>query len=130
MRFVLCLFALASLSAQTFQATLRGRLTDASGAVVPGAKVTLLDEATGVSRATLSSNEGDFLFNSVVPSTYTVMVQAPGFKATEHKGVAVATQAAVTVDFHHAGRRSHGERQRHRRHPAHRDRQCVDWPSH
>jgi hypothetical protein len=40
------------LNAQSFQGSLRGRLTDESGAAVPDAKVSLTDEATGVSRST------------------------------------------------------------------------------
>ncbi|MGC4050602.1 MAG: carboxypeptidase-like regulatory domain-containing protein [Paludibaculum sp.] len=88
-----------TLSAQSFQGSLRGRLTDESGAAVPDAKVTLRDEATGITRSSLTSSAGEYTFPSLNPATYTVQAQAPGFKTMEKAGVVVATQSAVTVDL-------------------------------
>jgi hypothetical protein len=87
------------LNAQSFQGSLRGRLTDESGAAVPDAKVSVTDEATGVSRSTLTYSVGEYTFPALNPATYTVVAHAPGFKSMEKKGVNVATQAAVTADL-------------------------------
>ena len=85
--------------AQSFQGSLRGRILDPSGAAVQSAKLTITDEATKLSRATITSDQGDYAFNAVTPATYTVTVEAPGFKRSERPGVLVSTQAAVTVDL-------------------------------
>lgn len=86
-------------SAQTFQGSLRGRVTDPGGAAVPIAKVTALSQDTGASRATLTTDAGEFTFASLTPGTYIVIAEAPNFKRFENRGVVVSTQAAVTVDI-------------------------------
>src|SRR5438552_13788691 len=93
------LAASAALRAQSYQGGIRGRVIDPGGAVLPVAKVTLIDEATSVQRATISNEAGEFVFNSVDPATYSVTVESPGFKKFDRKGVIVATQAFVTLDL-------------------------------
>src|SRR5580658_4083465 len=68
-------------------AQLSGTVQDASGAVIPGAQVTIVDEATGVSRTVQSNAQGFYAFPSLVPDTYTVRVTASGFQAKEVKGL-------------------------------------------
>ncbi len=98
----LALLALVSLAshgwAQSFYGSLRGSVTDAAGATVANAKVTLVEESTGVSRAAVTASSGEFVFSNINPNTYTLIVENPGFKKTERKGISVATQQAVTVD--------------------------------
>jgi len=48
--------------AQSFQGSLRGRILDPSGAAVQSAKLTITDEATKLSRATITSDQGDYAF--------------------------------------------------------------------
>ena len=60
----LCLVVAAPLAAQSYQGGIRGRVSDASGAMVTGSKVTLIDEATHVSRATITNPEGEMVFRS------------------------------------------------------------------
>jgi hypothetical protein len=96
---VLLLFLLAAaLWGQSYQGGLRGIVSDASGGAVANAKITLTDEAAGVSRATISNSSGEFVFTSVEPATYLVTVEAPGFKKFDRKGVVVATQQFLTLD--------------------------------
>ena len=85
------LFALFSvpLLAQTFRGSINGTVTDSSGAVVPGAKVTATDVSTSAGRDTVSSGAGEFLFSDLPLSTYTVKVAATGFQSTEVTGVQV-----------------------------------------
>lgn len=85
-------------AAQSFQGSLRGQIVDPAGHAVPMSKVTIVDEGTSAQRATLASDTGVFTFASLTPATYSVVVEAPGFKRFERKGVVVATQSAVTVD--------------------------------
>ena len=83
--------------AQSFQGGLRGTVRDAQS-VIPGVTVTLLNEANGVSRETLSNEVGEYSFPAVDPATYTVKVAVQGFKAFERKGVRISTQAFVGLD--------------------------------
>ena len=85
--------------AQTFQGSLRGRVTDPSGAATFGAKIAIADEAKSAIRTTVTNDQGEYVFTAVTPATYTVSAEATGFKRLERKGVVVSTQAAVTVDL-------------------------------
>jgi hypothetical protein len=85
--------------AQSFQGTLRGRVTDPSGSPAAGARITLTDEATTLNRSTVSNEQGEYVFSAVTPATYTVAIEATGFKKLERKGLEVATQALVTLDL-------------------------------
>jgi hypothetical protein len=85
--------------AQTFQGGIRGTLTDATGAVVGGAIVTLTDQGTGISRSTLSGNGGEYTFAALNPATYKIVVRKPGFKMLEQTGIVVSTQEYLIVDL-------------------------------
>ena len=85
--------------AQSFQGALRGRVVDPNGAAVSGAIITLTDEATLITRTTLTNEQGEYTFASLTPATYTVAVEATGFKKLERRSVSVSTQAAVTLDL-------------------------------
>ena len=87
------------LAAQSYQGGLRGSITDPGAAIIADAKVVLLEEATAVARTTLSSSSGEYAFSSVQPATYTISVEAPGFKRFERRGVTVATQQSLTLDM-------------------------------
>jgi len=86
-------------SAQTFQGGVRGQVKDQGGAVVPDVKITLVNDATGEQRATLSNESGEYTFTAVNPAAYTVRAEAPSFKKFEHAGVVVTTQGFPTVDI-------------------------------
>jgi hypothetical protein len=66
--------------AQEFRATLTGQVTDPSGAVVAKAKVTATNVETGSTYTEVTSNAGVYYIPYVVPGTYTVKVEADGFK--------------------------------------------------
>ncbi len=72
----------AMLFAQGYFGTVSGVLTDASGAIVQGAKVTLLDEQKGYQSAATSDSGGRYLFASIPPGTYSVSAEMPGFEKT------------------------------------------------
>ena len=104
MRFACRLFLFSALAfsqmawAQSFQGSLRGRVTDPKDAVVPAAKVTLVEEATSVSSSTVSNDKGEYSFPVLNPGTYMLVVEAPGFKKLEQKGITIITQTANTQD--------------------------------
>jgi Carboxypeptidase regulatory-like domain len=85
------------LLAQTFRGSINGSITDISGAAIPGAKVTATDVATAVVRDTVSSGAGEFSFNDLPQSTYTVKVEAAGFQTTEATGVQVQAGKIYTL---------------------------------
>jgi len=102
-RVVSCVLALIAAGAtpvlaQTYHGGLRGLVRE-QGAVVPGAGVDLINEATNVSRHTQTNNVGEYAFINVDPATYTVKVTMQGFKTVENKGVRIGTQQFVTLDF-------------------------------
>jgi hypothetical protein len=93
----LFVFFSSRLQAQTFRGGINGVVTDPSGATVPGAKVTATDTATSVVRETVSSGAGEFSFNDLPQSNYTVKVLASGFQATEATGVQVQAGKIYTL---------------------------------
>jgi hypothetical protein len=96
---VTVLIAVTSVSAQvTGSATLRGILKDPRGAVVPSATVTLINEATKDERKTTSNDEGQYVFTAVIPGTYTLKVESPGFKTVNQSGVSVETASTRALD--------------------------------
>src|SRR5215469_16733213 len=76
---VFCLVATGAW-AQGIFATLTGVVTDPSGSIVFGAKVTLSDAGSGSIRSTVSNSDGYYTFASVPVGTYNVSVEAPGFQ--------------------------------------------------
>src|SRR3984885_1197019 len=75
-----------------------GRVADPSGAVLAGAKITLLNEATGISRDANTNDSGDYSFVEVVPGTYTVQFELTGFKKNLQKDVIVDLNQVVTLN--------------------------------
>jgi len=80
--------------AQFASGSIGATVTDATGAVVPAAKVTLKNEATGALRDTVTNSAGAFDFPSILPSTYTVTIVAAGLQTYEETGI-VLTQGAT-----------------------------------
>jgi hypothetical protein len=74
-----------------------GTVQDANGAAVPGAVVTLANEATGVSLTTETSESGAYAFDLVQAGTYSVTVEKQGFKKALSKGNAVNVNQPATI---------------------------------
>jgi len=88
-------FAIAQV---TGSATLRGLVKDPSGAVVPKASVTLTNNATTFERKAKTTEEGVYNFSSIDPGTYTLKVEAQGFKTYEQTGIIVSASDTKGVD--------------------------------
>lgn len=94
----LSLLTVCSVSAQTYRAHIRGLVTDQSGAVLPGATVTLSNKNTGVTTTKQSDSAGLYVFDYVDPGTYTVTIEAPGFGKFVQENVVVQSGGDVTVN--------------------------------
>jgi trimeric autotransporter adhesin len=96
---LLLLFAAASTAgAQTFTGGVRGVVSDANG-VIPGVTVTLTNEATSVSRDTVTNDVGQYNFPAVQPGTYSIKTQLTGYRTVERTGIRVSTQQFLTLDL-------------------------------
>jgi len=83
----LLLICPATVLAQRTTATIYGSVTDATGAVVPNAQITVTEEATGIGRNAKADDHGDFTFAFLPVGTYTVAVEANGFKTFSRTGI-------------------------------------------
>lgn len=81
-------------------ATLNGTVTDPSGAAVPGAKVTAVQTATGLTRTTLTSTAGLYTVSALPVGNYDLSVEAKGFKTAKLAAVPLLVGAVATVDLH------------------------------
>ena len=84
--------------AQAVSATIVGTVTDTSGAVVAGAKVTLTETNTGVDRASVTNASGNFTYPNLPPGAYRVTVEMPGFKKEVHGGINLAVDTTARAD--------------------------------
>src|SRR5450631_450665 len=80
--------------AQFASGSIGATVTDSTGGVVPSAKVVLKNEATGVTRDSVTNSAGYFDFPSVLPGTYSVTISSKGLRTAEHNGI-VVTQGAT-----------------------------------
>ncbi|MCZ2079364.1 MAG: TonB-dependent receptor [Bryobacterales bacterium] len=88
----------AVLVGQTLLGSVVGLVTDATGAVIPDAKVTLTETRTGVQRVSLSNATGNYTFSEIPSGVYTVVISKTGFKEAAGTGITVTTQATVRFD--------------------------------
>ena len=82
-----------------YRAQLRGLVSDATGAVVAHATVTIRDEGTNVSSSAQTDDKGTYFFTGLRPSSYAVKVEAPGFRVTERTGVVLAVDQESSLNF-------------------------------
>lgn len=92
------LLAAVSLSAQTFRGTILGTVTDSSGAVVSGAKVTIKNTGTGLERTTETSGDGSYAMPELPIGSYDVTITLPGFQTFVATGVVVDVSSERRVN--------------------------------
>jgi len=86
--------------AQQSSGSVRGIVKDSQGAVIAGARVTLVDVAQGDNREVTTNSEGLFFFNPLKPSLYKVLVQSSGFKKVERNEIRVSANDRLDLpDF-------------------------------
>jgi carboxypeptidase family protein len=114
---VLSIVLPATLKAQTAgEGTLSGTVTDGSGAVIPGATVIATNLATNVSAERITSSAGIFTIAPLPPGTYSLRVEAKGFRALKQDNLTVNALGTLNVNPVLTVGRSAGDRYVHRDH--------------
>jgi hypothetical protein len=87
------------MTAQLDTGGITGTVTDPTGAVVVGARITLTADATNVKLNTVSTSTGTYVFDDLKPGTYSIKAEGAGFKAYVIHGVEVHIQKVLTLDI-------------------------------
>ena len=96
---VAILLSPAAAYAQFDTASVLGTVRDSTGAVVPGATVTLKHVGTGITATAISGEQGDYQFQNVRIGGYTVRAELQGFSVAEVEDVQVTVNARLRVDL-------------------------------
>ncbi len=94
---VIASFVIAS--AQSNQGRIVGRVTDATGAIVSGARVLILNTETGIKRELETNSAGEFVAPNLNPGMYDVTASASTFKTFRRQGIRLEVASNVGVDF-------------------------------
>ena len=84
--------------AQTSKGILVGVVRDTTGAIVPGAEVTIINQETGETRTTTTGDDGSYRVDAISPGTYEVNVTAQGFNAFRSRGNIVNPSIVSTAN--------------------------------
>jgi hypothetical protein len=94
-----CLAALFAAAALAQTASVTGRVTDPAGNVVPDAEVSARNAATGVTRSTHTTGEGNYAISAMLPGTYNITVSKAGFAPIREDGLELQVQQVARLDF-------------------------------
>ena len=94
---VLAIVVAAPGAAQT--ASITGRVNDATGAVLPSAKITVKNLATGLERTTNSNESGYYTFSLLQPGRYQMSVESQGFKLLTRSGLVLEVDQRAELNF-------------------------------
>jgi hypothetical protein len=97
---LLAIMAAPAIEAQVLYGSVVGQVEDASGAVVPGASVSLASVETGITRDATADVQGRYSIPSVLPGSYSLKVTAPGFRTLTRTGVEVKINSVTRLDVH------------------------------
>ncbi|MEJ7710516.1 MAG: carboxypeptidase regulatory-like domain-containing protein [Pyrinomonadaceae bacterium] len=86
-------------SAQTIFGRISGTVTDAAGAVLPNAAVTVTNEATNQARTVNAADDGAYTVTNLLPGNYSVSVEQSGFKKAVQNGNNLVADGRLTLDF-------------------------------
>jgi len=92
-------FSFSVANAQSTGGRIRGTVTDASGGAVVGAKITIINQANGSARDTVTGTNGEYIFLEVPVGTYEVQVTQTGFKQYVRKGIALDLNEVLGLDI-------------------------------
>jgi hypothetical protein len=87
------------ISAQDTRGRITGRVTDSSGAVVPGAAVRVTNPETNIAVSATTNAQGAYDLPYLLPGVYTLAAEFPGFKKYERDGIAVRVNDQLTIDL-------------------------------
>lgn len=95
---LLCILSTSLAFSQVASTSLRGTVKDPSGAVVPGAKVTITNKARGTVLTTTANSAGVYTFPQIAPAQYNIEVSATGF-GDQNKSAELLVNQPATIDF-------------------------------
>jgi hypothetical protein len=87
------------LAAQLDRGEVTGTAMDPTGAAISGAKIVLTNDATNVSASTVSTTTGTYVFDNLIPGTYSINAEAAGFEKYVEHGLYVHVQQVLTADI-------------------------------
>src|SRR5829696_1934247 len=98
---IILLIALCGLNAlaQVVNGTIAGTVTDQAGAMVAGAKVVLVNEATGFTREVIANEGGQYVASSIPTGEYVINVEHAGFQKLRRTGIKLTAADVLTVDL-------------------------------
>jgi hypothetical protein len=88
-----------AISAQVSGGTISGKVTDSTGALLPGAQVAIRNTATGVTTSLVANEEGIYRAANLLPGDYEITASAPNFTSFLQKGVTLTVGADLTIDL-------------------------------
>jgi hypothetical protein len=94
------LLACGFIFGQVIVSSIVGRVTDSSGAAVPGAQVTVTNTQTGMSVRTATTTEGTYSVPGLLAGTYNVKVEKPSFQVYTGTGITLQSSETARVDVH------------------------------
>src|SRR5437899_4011997 len=98
---IVCLLLSAGAARAQYRAGLQGTVTDATGAVVPGATVTIVDKETNQTLQVKTDGAGNYTFNRLAPAAYQVSVEAQGFakKTVDNMNISGETMQGLNISM-------------------------------
>src|SRR5881628_1456778 len=97
--FIATLVFVSLVTAQGVRATVVGRVTDESGAVVPGAKITITNVGTNESRDVIVNDNGEYAIPQLAPGQYTLTAEFAGFNKVVRSGIVLETNQQARFDI-------------------------------
>lgn len=94
-----CMLAAVPAAAQAVRATVLGTVADRTGAVLPGATVTITNTETGVAQVTVGDSQGRYTVLNLLPAPYDLEASLPGFQKMVRRGVRLVVGSESVVDF-------------------------------
>ena len=85
--------------AQAIFGSVNGLVTDASGAAVPNASITITDTDKGTTKAVVTSGSGEYLVHDLIPDHYKIKIEAQGFATAESDVITVSADSSAQVNF-------------------------------
>src|SRR5580704_1341297 len=95
---LLCLFPVSSVFGQTTFGSITGEVTDQTGSHIPKAKITVINEGTGVERQVETTEAGVFNVPNLNVGLYRVRIEAQGFRGYEQTGLSLNANQIISVD--------------------------------
>ena len=78
--------------------TVNGRVTDPTESVIAGAAITVTELETSVTRTTTSNTDGLYVVSGLRPTSYSIRVEAPGFRTFTQSGITLLANDVATVN--------------------------------